>query len=73
MFLLFLLSGGFFIINGCWILSKAFSGSVEIIVLFLEELTNASEVMQSKAYGIALDKKVAGRWILPENARVVAA
>ena len=29
--------------------------------------------MQSKAYGIALDKKVAGRWKLPENARVVAA
>ena len=30
-------------------------------------------MMQSKAYGIALDKKVAGRWKLPENARVVAA
>ena len=30
-------------------------------------------MMQSKAYGIALDKKVAGRWRLPENARVVAA
>ena len=40
---------------------------------FLEELTNASPMMQSKAYGIALDKKVAGRWKLPENARVVAA
>jgi len=44
-----------------------------IHILFLEELTNASPVMQSKAYGIALDKKVAGRWKLPENARVVAA
>ncbi len=42
-------------------------------ILFLEELTNASGVMQAKAYGIALDKKVAGRWKLPENARVVAA
>ena len=42
-------------------------------ILFLEELTNASPMMQSKAYGIALDKKVAGRWKLPENARVVAA
>ena len=45
----------------------------KIHILFLEELTNASPVMQSKAYGIALDKKVAGRWKLPENARVVAA
>ena len=44
-----------------------------IHILFLEELTNASGVMQSKAYGIVLDKKVAGRWKLPENARVVAA
>ena len=34
MFLLWLLSGGFFfkIINGCWILSKAFSASTEIII-----------------------------------------
>ena len=45
----------------------------KIHILFLEELTNASHIMQSKAYGIALDKKVAGRWKLPENARVVAA
>ncbi len=45
----------------------------KIHILFLEELTNASVVMQAKAYGIALDKKVAGRWKLPENARVVAA
>ena len=45
----------------------------KIHILFLEELTNASHMMQSKAYGIALDKKVAGRWKLPENARVVAA
>ena len=45
----------------------------KIHILFLEELTNASPKMQSKAYGIALDKKVAGRWKLPENARVVAA
>ena len=45
----------------------------KIHILFLEEITNASYTMQSKAYGIALDKKVAGRWKLPENARVVAA
>ena len=45
----------------------------KIHILFLEELTNSSHMMQSKAYGIALDKKVAGRWKLPENARVVAA
>ena len=45
----------------------------KIHILFLEELTNASQRMQSKAYGIALDKKVAGRWRIPENARVVAA
>ena len=45
----------------------------KIHILFLEELTNASPMMQSKAYGIALEKKVAGRWKLPENARVVAA
>ena len=32
MFLLFLLSGEFFIINGCWILLKAFSASIEIII-----------------------------------------
>ena len=31
----------------------------KIHILFLEELTNASPMMQSKAYGIALDKKVA--------------
>ena len=35
MFLLFLLCGGFFIINGCWILSKSFSASIEIIIWFL--------------------------------------
>ena len=29
----------------------------KIHILFLEELTNASQMMQSKAYGIALDKK----------------
>lgn len=34
----------------------------KIHILFLEELTNALQMMQSKAYGIALDKKVAGRW-----------
>lgn len=45
----------------------------KIHILFLEELTNASPMMQSKAYGIALEKKVAGKWKLPENARVVAA
>ena len=45
----------------------------KIHILFLEELTNASPMMQSKAYGIALDKKVTGKWKLPENARVVAA
>ena len=45
----------------------------KVHIVFLEELTNASGVMQAKAYGIALDKKVAGRWSLPENARVVAA
>jgi len=45
----------------------------KIHILFLEELTNASPMMQSKAYGIALDKKVAGRWKLPENVAVVAA
>ena len=47
--------------------------SDKIHILFLEELTNASPMMQSKAYVIALDKKVAGIWKLPENARVVAA
>ena len=35
MFLLCLLPGEFFIINGCWILSKAFSESIEIIIWFL--------------------------------------
>ena len=35
MFLLCLLSGGFFIINGWWILSKTFSASIEIIIWFL--------------------------------------
>ena len=37
LFLLFLLSGGFFflIINGCWILSKAFSACIEIVICFL--------------------------------------
>ena len=45
----------------------------KIHILFLDELTNASGVMQSKAYGIVLDKKVAGRWKLPENVRVVGA
>lgn len=42
-------------------------------LLFLDEISNASSIMQAKAYGIVLDKKVAGRWKLPENARVVAA
>lgn len=53
--------------------TKCQEESDKIHILFLEELTNASPMMQSKAYGIALDKKVAGRWKLPENARVVAA
>ncbi len=42
-------------------------------ILFLEELTNASPMIQEKAYKIALDRTVAGRWSLPENARVVVA
>ena len=45
----------------------------KIHIVFLEELTNATDMMQKKAFGIALDKKVAGKWRLPENARVVAA
>lgn len=45
----------------------------KIHILFLEELTNESPMMKSKVYGIALDKKVAGRWKLPEQARVVVA
>ena len=45
----------------------------KIHILFLDELTNASDMMQKKAYGIALEKKVAGKWKLPENVRVVAA
>ena len=53
--------------------AKCEANPEEIHILFLEELTNASPMMQAKAYGIALDKKVAGRWKLPENARVVAA
>ena len=35
MFLIFLLSGEVFIKNGCWIFSKTFSSSVEIITWFL--------------------------------------
>ena len=35
MFPLCPLSGEFFIINGCWILSKAFSASTEMIIGFL--------------------------------------
>ena len=34
-FLLCLLSEEFFIINGCWILSKAFYASIEMIIWFL--------------------------------------
>ena len=45
----------------------------KIHLIFLDELTNASPMMQAKAYGIALEKKVAGKWKLPANARVVAA
>ena len=33
--------GGVFIINGCWILSKAFSASIEMIMWFLFNMLNA--------------------------------
>ena len=52
---------------------KAKSEPDKIHILFLDELTNASPMMQAKAYGIVFDKKVAGKWKLPENVRVVAA
>ena len=54
--------------------SKVQEEADKIHILFLEELTNASPMMQSKAYWNCITiKKVAGRWKLPENARVVAA
>ena len=52
---------------------KAKNEPDKIHILFLDELTNASPMMQAKAYGIVFDKKVAGKWKLPENVRVIAA
>lgn len=45
----------------------------KIHIVFLDELTNAPESIQSMAFNIVLNKEVNGKWKLPDNARIVAA
>ena len=42
-------------------------------IVFLDEITNASSIIQGMAFNIVLDREVNGIWKLPENARIVAA
>ena len=42
-------------------------------ILFFDELTNATPVIQGMAFNIILDKIVNGKWKLPDNVKVVAA
>lgn len=42
-------------------------------ILFLDELTNAAPAIQQLAYSLILERKVANRWTLPENVRMIAA
>lgn len=42
-------------------------------VVFFDEFTNALPAIQGFAFNIILDKEIDGKWILPKNARIVAA
>ncbi len=42
-------------------------------IVFLDEINNASNVIQGMAFNVVLNKEVNGTWKLPDNARIVAA
>ena len=42
-------------------------------IIFFDELTNATPVIQGMIYNIFLDREINGIWKLPKNARIVAA
>ena len=42
-------------------------------IVFFDELTNATPVIQGMIYNIVLDREINGIWKLPKNARIVAA
>lgn len=42
-------------------------------ILFLDELTNATPMIQQLAYSLVLERTVGNTWKLPENVRIIAA
>ena len=42
-------------------------------ILFLDELTNAPDAIQALAYSLVLERKVANKWQLPKNVKIIAA
>ena len=42
-------------------------------IVFFDELTNATHILQGMIYNIVLDREVNGIWKLPSNARIVGA
>ena len=42
-------------------------------ILFFDELSNAMPAIQGYVFNIVLDHEVNGKWVLPENVRIVAA
>lgn len=45
----------------------------KIHILFLDEITNAHPTIQGMAFNMVLKKEVNSKWLLPSNARIVAA
>ena len=55
------------------IIDKSKAEPDRIHVLFFDELSNAMPTIQSYVFNIVLHHEVNGRWMLPDNVRVVAA
>lgn len=55
------------------ITKKALAEPDRIHVLFFDELSNALPAIQGYIYNIVLDREVNGKWVLPDNVRIVAA
>ena len=55
------------------IIKKSEKEPDKIHILFFDELSNAMPAIQGYVFNIVLDHEVNGKWVLPDNVRVVAA
>ncbi len=55
------------------IIEKSKAEPDRIHILFFDELSNAMPAIQSYVFNIVLNHEVNGRWMLPDNVRIVAA